>query len=98
MDGFDGQGSGPSDCIAYPNIDAVGHTTPREAFTRANIIQLFGGYADSIRNTIDSDMATYAQDAADNGAVISADAAMSVFKIQQDLMVNQGVGLVEVRS
>ncbi|RXK41352.1 hypothetical protein M231_01257 [Tremella mesenterica] len=79
IDGFNPDGRGPSDCIAYPNLDA-----------------LFGSNASAIANTIDNNLQSYADDAAQAGAVISSDAAMSIFRIQQDLMVNKGVGLAEM--
>ncbi|KAL7419681.1 hypothetical protein Q5752_005595 [Cryptotrichosporon argae] len=79
VDGFNGDGTGPSDCIAYPDIDA-----------------LFGSNASSIAAQINASIAGYAQSAFDAGAFVSADAALQVFQIQQDLMVSQGVGLVEI--
>lgn len=79
VDGFDKAGSGPSDCIAYPSLDA-----------------LFADGGDDIRDTISSNISLYASDAADAQAVVSSDAAEAIFRIQEDLMVNQSVGLVEL--
>ncbi|WWC87683.1 uncharacterized protein L201_002574 [Kwoniella dendrophila CBS 6074] len=78
IDGFDFQGQGPSDVIAYP--DLLGLTSSSN---------------NDIAATISSNIGRYAQDAYDAGAVVSVEAANSIFAIQQDLMTKQNSGLVE---
>ncbi|WWC68790.1 uncharacterized protein I206_102725 [Kwoniella pini CBS 10737] len=78
VDGFDFDGRGPSDCIAYPDLLGISSSSNND-----------------IASTISDNIAQYAQDAYDAGAVASVEAANTIFGIQQDLMVNKNSGLVE---
>ncbi|KAK6907153.1 hypothetical protein I204_00044 [Kwoniella mangroviensis CBS 8886] len=79
IDGFDFQGRGPSDCMAYP--DLLGLTSSSN---------------NDIASTISANIGKYAQEAYDAGAVVSVEAANAIFAIQENLMVNNYSGLVEV--
>ena len=103
VDGFNPNGTGPSDCIAYPDLSAVSRVrlalgasgTTKEAAHQMNH-QLSTSSNSDIAQTISSNVQAYAQDAFNNGAAVSVEAALAVFKIQETLMINDSVGLVEV--
>ncbi|WWC60111.1 uncharacterized protein I303_102675 [Kwoniella dejecticola CBS 10117] len=78
VDGFDFEGRGPSDCIAYPDLLGISSSSNND-----------------IASIISDNIAQYAQDAYDAGAVVSVEAANAIFAIQQGLMVNNNSGLVE---
>jgi choline dehydrogenase-like flavoprotein len=70
-----------SGTIAYPNIDALFSTSSRVA---------------EIKQMIQSSVDQYATDAAAAGALVSKCAGQVLFGAQADMMVNKGVGLVEL--
>lgn len=75
------------------NADGTG---PNNVIAYPDLATLFGDDLESIKSTISSNIDAYAADAAANGGMVNASAASAIFAIQQDLMVNSGVGVAEL--
>jgi choline dehydrogenase len=75
--GFDPAGLGPSNAIAFPNMD-----------------QLFGNQSAVHKQTIRSNLASWA--ASQAGSALSADALLNIYNIQADNIVNKSAPIVEM--
>lgn len=79
-EGVSFEGKGPSDCIAFPGFDVL--------FPDA-------AERETVKQRLNASIATYAQEAFDAGAVVSAEAGQALFALQQKLIVDGQVGLFE---
>jgi choline dehydrogenase-like flavoprotein len=78
--GFDAGGTGPSDCIGYPNLDQLYGSTQ----------------AAIVKKGIMANLTTWAQSQASAGSVLSAQALQQVYAVQADQIVNKGAPVVEL--
>jgi choline dehydrogenase len=78
--GFNANGTGPSDVIAYPNLDQL----------------LGSAQASTVKQGIMANLSAWAQSQSQLGGGLSAAALQQVYQIQADQIVNKGAPVVEL--
>lgn len=82
--GFNKDGTGPADCIAYPNLDqlfaGVGNA----------------GMSGVVKGWIMGNLSSWATTQAGLGGGLSADALLKIYGVQADQIVNKGAPVLEL--